>query len=226
MNTSNIIFQSDKWKNIIQKGSKSFNLNFNEHQLNLFAIHAENLHMWNKTINLTSIKEPDEIALKHFIDSIALVPHIKKQARILDIGSGGGFPGFCLKIANPDLDIVMIDSAKKKVNFLKHLIRTTNLKNIEAKHVRAEDLANNIQYQGTFDIVVSRAFSRLDKFVQLSKPFLCEKGTILAMKGPDASEEMNEVKELKEVKESNMNVNSYSYKLPFENIERSIVKID
>ncbi|MCK5543039.1 MAG: 16S rRNA (guanine(527)-N(7))-methyltransferase RsmG [Desulfobacterales bacterium] len=225
MNTSNTMFFDDKWKSLIENGSKSFKLSLDEHQLNLFATHAASLTMWNKTINLTSIKDPDEIALKHFIDSVALMPYIKKQARILDIGSGGGFPGFCLKVVNPDLDIVMIDSAKKKVNFLKDLIRTTDMKNIEAKQVRAEDLANDDLYFGSFDIVVSRAFSRLDKFVQLSIPFLNENGIILAMKGQNPIEEINQLKKLKKIKESHMNIKLYSYVLPFQNIERSIVKI-
>ena len=225
MNTYNSLIFNDKWKNLVLEGSKSFNLSLDEHQLNLFATHAVTLDMWNKTINLTSIKDPDEIASKHFIDSLALVPYIKKQARILDIGSGGGFPGFCLKVANPDLDIVMIDSAKKKVNFLKDLIRTTIMEKIEAKHIRAEDLANDDHYNGTFDIVVSRAFSRLDKFVQLSIPFLNKNGIILAMKGKNPIEEINQLKQLKEIKESNMNVTSYSYVLPFQNVERSIIKI-
>ncbi len=225
MNTSNNTLFDDKWKNLIKSGSVNFKLNFNDLQLNLFANHAANLHKWNKTINLTSITDPDEIALKHFIDSIALVPHINKPSSILDIGSGGGFPGFCLKVANPDHDIVMIDAAKKKINFLKDLIRTTGMKNIEAKHVRAEDFANDKIYQGSFDIVVSRAFSSLDKFVKLSMPFLNKNGVMLAMKGQDVSEEINEMKKLKEVKESNIKVKSYSYVLPFQNIKRSIIKI-
>jgi 16S rRNA (guanine527-N7)-methyltransferase len=221
---NNLIF-NDKWKNMVLKGIKSFDLSLSEHQLDLFAAHATSLDIWNKTINLTSIRDPDEIASKHFIDSLALVPYIKKQARVLDIGSGGGFPGFCLKIANSDLDVVMIDSAKKKVNFLKDLIRTTAMRNIEAKHIRAEDLANDNHYNNNFDIVVSRAFSRLNRFVQLSLPFLNENGIILAMKGQDVLEEINEIRELKEIKDSNMNVKLYSYILPFQDIKRSIIKI-
>ncbi|MCP3899316.1 MAG: 16S rRNA (guanine(527)-N(7))-methyltransferase RsmG [Desulfobacteraceae bacterium] len=225
MNTSNNTFFTDKWKNLIKTGGKNFKLDFNDLQLNLFATHAANLHKWNKTINLTSITDHDEIALKHFIDSIAIVPHINEPSRILDIGSGGGFPGFCLKVANPDHEIVMIDAAKKKINFLKDLIRTTGMKNIEAKHVRAEDLANDKIYRESFDIVTSRAFSSLDKFVKLSMPFLNENGVMLAMKGQDVSEEINEMKKLTEVKESNMNIKSFSYVLPSQNIKRSIIQI-
>ncbi|MCK5100130.1 MAG: 16S rRNA (guanine(527)-N(7))-methyltransferase RsmG [Desulfobacteraceae bacterium] len=225
MNTAKTLFFNDKWKNTVRDGCKSFKISLSEHQIDLFATHAAHLNMWNKSINLTAIKDPDEIALKHFIDSIALMPHIPKHARILDIGSGGGFPGFCLKIANPQLDIVMIDSAKKKVNFLKDLIRTTGMKKIEAKHIRAEELANDILYKGKFDIVVSRAFSNLHKFYRLSEPFLNNNGIILAMKGQHPIDEIKELKELDEIKDSNRHIKSYSYLLPFQNIERSIIKI-
>ena len=223
MNTSNTLFFNDKWKNIIKNGSKELKISLNDQQLDLFATHAAHLHMWNKTINLTAIKEPEEIALKHFIDSIALIPYIKNNSKILDIGSGGGFPGFCLKIVKSDLNVVMIDSAKKKVNFLKDLIRTAKIKNIEAIHVRAEDLAKQDIYKGRFDIVVSRAFSSLEKFYKLSKPFLNNQGIILAMKGQNPIEEINQLKQLNKIK--NQNIESYSYVLPFQNIERSIIKI-
>ncbi len=219
MNTSIPLFFNDAWKNLVKTGCEGFGLSLDDQQLDLISAHAANLHMWNRTINLTSIIEPAEIAAKHFIDSLAIMPYIKHKARILDIGSGGGFPGFCLKIANPDLDVVMIDSAKKKVNFLKDLIRSTNLKNIEAIHIRAEELADNAFYQNSFDIVVSRAFAKLDKFVKLSKPFLNKNGVILAMKGKDVLEEIDEING------NHISLKSFSYILPFQNIQRSIIKI-
>ena len=229
MNTSKELFFNDKWKTIVKDGSESFGVSLNDQQLDLFATHAAHLYMWNKKINLTAIKNPEEIALKHFVDSIALIPYIKKfnikdQIRILDIGSGGGFPGFCLKIINPALDIVMIDSAMKKVNFLKDLIRTTGIEKIEAKHIRAEELKYNNLYKGTFDIVVSRAFANLEKIYKLSKPFLNDQGIILAMKGQSPREEIRQLRRLKDINDSN--INSYSYMLPFQNIKRSIVKIN
>ncbi|MCK5312727.1 MAG: 16S rRNA (guanine(527)-N(7))-methyltransferase RsmG [Desulfobacteraceae bacterium] len=224
MNTSKELFFNDKWKATVANGSKHFGLSLNDHQLDLFAAHAAHLHMWNKTINLTAIKDPAEIALKHFIDSIALVPYLKPNSRILDIGSGGGFPGFCLKIVNPDLNIVMIDSAKKKVNFLKDLIRTTKTENIDAIHVTAEDLAKQEKYKNRFDIVVSRAFSNLEKFYKLSKAFLDDQGFILAMKGQNPIDEIKQLREIEDTKK--LNINTYSYSLPFHNIERSIVKIN
>lgn len=224
MNTYNALFFNDKWKNFVKKGLEEIKISLNNQQLELFATHAAHLHMWNRTINLTAIKDPEEIALKHFIDSIALIPYIKNNSKILDIGSGGGFPGFCLKIAKPDLNVIMIDSSKKKVNFLKDLIRTTKITDVEAIHVRAEDLGKQDIYKGTFDIVVSRAFSSLEKFYKLSKPFLNDQGVILAMKGQNPIEEIRQLRELKDI--DDFNINLYSYMLPFQDIERSIVKIN
>jgi 16S rRNA (guanine527-N7)-methyltransferase len=226
MDTSKDLFFSDKWKSIIKSGGKSFKLNFSDLQLDLFATHAAHLTMWNKTINLTSINDPDEIALKHIIDSIALATFInKKQIKVLDIGSGGGFPGFSLKIVNPELNIVMIDSVKKKVNFLKDLIRTTKMDNIDAIHTRAEELANQSLYAGSFDIVVSRAFASLEKFYTLAKPFLNKNGRILAMKGQIPDGEIKQVEMLQSFSDSKMSIKSTSYELPFKKIDRSIIEI-
>ena len=217
------VFFNDKWKNIIKSGAKSFGLKFNDHQLDLFATHASLLYFWNKKINITAITNPDEIALKHFIDSIALISYLPDNAKILDIGSGGGFPGFCLKVVKPELKIVMIDSVRKKIHFLNELIRTSKMNKIEAIHTRAEELANNELYKNKFDIVVSRAFSSLDKFINLAKPFLKNNGLILAMKGPEFSEE---IKKIQYDKSFNMKIHSFAYNLPFHNIKRSIVKIE
>ena len=105
-------------------------------------------------------------------------------------GPGGGFPGFCLKVANPKLDIVMIDSAKKKVNFLKHVIRTLNFENIEAHHARAEDFAKKSAAASRFDIITSRALSSIKDFVLMAAPLLAKNGAIIALKGPDLQQEI------------------------------------
>ncbi len=229
MNTYKQLFFNDKWKKSIKSGCEQFNIFPDNNQLDLFAIHAAHLYMWNKTINLTAITDPEEIAFKHFVDSIALIHYFKSRKadglKIMDMGSGGGFPGFCLKVMNPQLDIVMIDSAKKKVNFLKDLIRTTGFDKIEAKHIRAEDLSDQDMYKNKFDFVVSRAFSNLNKFYSLSLPFLKKKGCILAMKGHDFEKEIKELNNLIVLNNSPMYVQLYPYSLPFQNIKRSIVQI-
>ncbi len=220
MNIDNRQKFDDKWKNTIKNECKTFDLNLTDSQLDLFALHAVNLLFWNKTINLTSITDSVQMAHKHFIDSLHLMPHIGNGKVILDIGSGGGFPGFCLKVANPAFNIVMIDSAKKKVNFLKELIRKSSMENITAEHVRAQESAFDNHYKHMFDVVVSRAFTRLDRFVELSKPFLNKTGFILAMKSRAVQEELKLIKQIK-----GLEIETFSYTLAFRKSKRSIIKI-
>ena len=111
------------------------------------TIHAKELMMWNKKINLTAIKQPLKIAEKHFIDSLAAASFIKNKNSIIDLGSGGGFPGIPLKIMNPLLHVVLVDSSRKKINFLKHVIRLLGLQVIDAIHSRAQDLHDKDLYK-------------------------------------------------------------------------------
>lgn len=166
-------------------------ISLTEKQLELMEKHAAELLAWNKKINLTAIKIPEEVAEKHFADCIAAVGLFEDGQNVLDVGAGGGFPGIVLKVMNPSLNIWMVDASRKKVNFLKHVIRTLGLKGIDAVHARVEDLGVDEAYAGRFDAVVSRAFSELSMFVKLAHPFLKPDGWIHAMKGSRAPEELN-----------------------------------
>jgi len=110
-------------KGLQAKCLKDLNIDVSEQQAQLMSLHAKELMLWNKKINLTAIKQPMQIVEKHFIDCLAASFFIKNEKSILDMGSGGGFPGIPLKIMNPDLEIVLMDSSRKKINFLKHVIR-------------------------------------------------------------------------------------------------------
>ena len=110
---------SKKWRDMIRRGADDFNVPVNETAASLFALHARELMAWNKKINLTAILDPLEVAVKHFIDSIAPAPLIPKGGRVLDMGSGGGFPGLALKAARPDMDMVMVDASQKKKTLFK-----------------------------------------------------------------------------------------------------------
>ena len=183
------------------------------------TIHAKELMMWNKKINLTAIKQPLQIAEKHFIDSLAAASFIKNKNSIIDLGSGGGFPGIPLKIMNPLLNVVLIDSSRKKISFLKHIIRLLGLEGIDAIHSRVQDLHDKNLYIAGFDAVISRAFTELSNFVELASPFLNKKGTIYAMKGKQAKKEITP--ELVE----NFNVATDQYMLPFEKSDRYIITL-
>lgn len=207
------------WKEIVKRGGHSFGLDLQSHHLDLMVMHATELLKWNKKFNITSIVDPGEMATKHFIDSLAIAPHIPRNGAVLDIGSGGGFPGFPLKVVRPDLRVVMVDASRKRVSFLNSIVRLSGLESVTAIHTRAEDLAKDLDFAGQFDVVTSRAFTALDRFVVLAKPFLLPTGVILAMKGRAG------IQEAEELSGSDFSITTISYLLPLENHDRSIVLI-
>jgi 16S rRNA (guanine527-N7)-methyltransferase len=174
---------SKKWQNLIYEGAKNIDIQIDKRKIEKFAIHALELMKWNQKTNLTAITDPFEVAVKHFLDSIVPVKIIPSNASLLDIGSGGGFPGIPLKISLPSLSVTMIDASRKKVSFLKHIIRILELKNIDALHIRAEEFANEPGVAKQFDVIISRAFSSMTTFALTAFPFLKKEGAIIAMRG-------------------------------------------
>jgi 16S rRNA (guanine527-N7)-methyltransferase len=223
---------SRQWSKLIIDGARAFDLDLDRHHTELFAGHARELLHWNKTINLTTITDPFEVAVKHFLDSLAPAKLISPGATLLDIGSGGGFPGIPLQVVIPSLSVTLIDASRKKVNFLKHVIRTLKLEGIEALHIRAEDLADNRTYLKHFDFIVSRALTDLKSFIHQALPLLASKGKIIALKGREDQTEVENVKSIssQRLNTSNSDPNRYAvtvgkYKLPFTQSERSIIAI-
>ena len=221
---------SKKWRNVIYDGAKDLEIQIGRENIDQFAAHALELMKWTTKTNLTSITDPLEIAVKHFLDSIAPAPIIPPDASLLDIGSGGGFPGIPLKILMPSLSVTLIDASRKKVSFLKHVIRMLDLDNIEACHVRAEDLSGNNIFEKTYDVIISRALSSTVDFVQMSWPLLTKEGFIIAMKGRASDKEIKSVQSLIKTKSgaqensiSNFNLVLKKYRLPYLKSERSIV---
>lgn len=137
---------------------------------------------WNARFNLTALTKPDEIRARHFDDSLEPLPFLRDCSTLIDLGSGAGFPGIPLKIANPQLDIVLLDATRKKIAFCSEVIRTLNLVGIRAIQGRAEDPSVQSSV-GTFDAVISRATWPLPHFIALSFPYLGENGILIAMRG-------------------------------------------
>lgn len=221
---------SKKWKNVIYDGARDLEIQIDRRKIDQFEIHASELIKWNRKTNLTAISDPLEIAVKHFLDSIAPVPIIPPDISLLDIGSGGGFPGIPLKIMIPSLSVTLTDASRKKVSFLKHVIRMLGLDNIEACHVRAEDLSRDRIFNNTYDVIVSRALSSMSNFVQMSLPLLAKDGFIMAMKGKASAKkiesELSLTKKKTDTQEnstSNFNIVLKNYRLPHLKSERSIV---
>ena len=174
---------SKKWQNLIYEGAKNLDIQIDKRKIEKFAIHALELMKWNQKTNLTAITDPFEVAVKHFLDSIVPVKIIPSNASLLDIGSGGGFPGIPLKIILPSLSVTLIDASRKKVSFLKHIIRILELKNIDALQIRAEEFANKPGVAKKFNVIISRAFSSMTTFALTALPFLKKEGAIIAMRG-------------------------------------------
>ncbi len=211
-----------KWKKTVKQGIEKFGIFPSSRQLDIMAIHGLELIKWNKKFNITSITDPLEVAIKHFIDSAVLGCYVPDNIKILDIGSGGGFPGIPLKVIKPLNKVVMIDASRKKTSFLKHIIRTTNITEINAFHGRAQDFAKKQDFKESFDIVVSRAFTSLKKFLPIACLFLSKNGFILAMKGSNWGKKEENIKNFQK---GNFDMSIYKYTLSLGNYDRCIIKI-
>jgi 16S rRNA (guanine527-N7)-methyltransferase len=174
---------SIEWKKLVYDGAQDLEIHVDSDKVEKFTTHAMELAKWNRKMNLTAITDPVEVAVKHFLDSIAPDSMIPSNTSLLDIGSGSGFPGIPLKILNPSLSVTLIDASRKKVSFLKHIIRILELKNIDALQIRAEEFANKPGVAKKFNVIISRAFSSMTTFALTALPFLKKEGAIIAMRG-------------------------------------------
>ena len=172
---------------------KEVSMELTEVQLNQFITYYEMLVEKNKVMNLTAITELEEVVEKHFVDSLMLVKAVDlEQAnyKVLDLGTGAGFPGIPLKIAYPNLQIVLVDSLNKRVKFLEEVIEALELKDIVAIHGRAEDIAKKKEYREQFDYCVSRAVANLASLCELCMGYVKVGGYFVALKGPSVAEEL------------------------------------
>lgn len=172
---------------ILESGASELGIALTPEQVEGFCRFGDELKKWAAKVNLTAIKADEEIVVKHFLDSLTLLPLLRNSERLADIGSGGGFPAIPLKIVRPDLHVTAIDAVEKKLIFQRHAARLLNLPAFEAIHARAEDLAG--KYAGNFDRVVSRAFADIPTFVRIALPLLATGGVIIAMKGKEGKGE-------------------------------------
>ena len=171
-----------------------FNIEISDNQLEKFDKYMKFLLEWNEKINLTAIVEPDEVKIKHFLDSLTVLKYINDEDKVIDIGTGAGFPGIPLKIMKPDTKITLLDSLNKRINFLNIVIEELGLKNIEAIHGRAEEFARNKLYREKYDIAVSRAVANLSTLTEYMLPFVKVGGRCICMKGANVKEELDKAK--------------------------------
>lgn len=173
------------------------NLPLSDQQKKQFERYFELLVEWNEKINLTAITDKDEVYLKHFYDSIApilqgLIPN--ETIKLLDIGAGAGFPSLPMKILYPQLDVTIIDSLNKRINFLQLLAQELDLDGVHFYHGRAEDFAQDKKFRAHYDFVTARAVARMQVLSELTIPYLQVGGKLLALKASNAPEELLEAK--------------------------------
>lgn len=148
----------------------------------------EELQRWSKRINLTAIRDPAEGVEKHLLDALTLLPLLRGDERLVDIGSGAGLPGIPLKVAMTGLQLVSVDAVEKKILFQRHVLRKLRL-DARVEHARIETLSAEEGYRHAFDVVTARAFSSLELLTELAEPLLRPGGRLIAMKGPEGEQE-------------------------------------
>ena len=212
---------------ILEEGCKELGITLDEVQKKQFTDFYEYLVEKNKVMNLTGITEFQEVLVKHFLDSLACVKAVdmNKVNRIMDIGTGAGFPGVPLKIAFPHLEACLLDSLKKRVNFLEETFQLLKLENITAIHGRAEEFAKNKAYRETYDLCVSRAVSNLATLSEYCLPYVKTGGYFISYKSGTVQEEVEQAQKAVKILGGKIQDVVY-FQLPDSEIQRSLVVIE
>ena len=173
--------------------SEKIGIKLPDEQLNEFYEYMQLLLEWNEKMNLTAITDPEEVIKKHFVDSITIKKYIKEKSRLIDVGTGAGFPGIPLKIVDKSIKLTLLDSLNKRINFLNEIIEKLNLKEVNTIHSRAEEYAKN-KARESYDVAVSRAVADLPILLEYLMPYVKLNGICICMKGPKAQEELERSK--------------------------------
>jgi len=206
---------------LLTEGARCLQVELSDQALTCFSIYIEELLRWGRSTNLISQTDPGTIIRKHILDSLAVLAILPVPGRLLDLGSGAGFPGLPLAIAEPSLVVTLLESRRKRANFLKEVIRRTSLTNVQACEGRAEDFFNLDGWKSTFDVVVTRATWNIEEFLKTGSHFAAKGGILLALKGPHLEEELQELKVW--LQGSAFLLHSiYRYKLPFSEENRAV----
>ncbi len=184
----------ENFKKLFLELANKININLTENQLDKFYKYMKLLVEWNEKINLTAITDENEIVLKHFVDSLTALKYIKEDDKIIDVGTGAGFPGIPIAIMMPNTKMTLLDSLNKRINFLNEVIKELNLKNVETIHSRSEDCGKDILYREKYDISIARAVANLSTLSEYLLPFVKIDGKMICMKGSEVQEELNNSK--------------------------------
>ena len=180
--------------NPLKKTLEAMNIENSQELIEKFRIYMEGVLEWNEKVNLTTITDPDEFVIKHFIDSIicANYPEYINAVKIIDVGTGAGFPGIPLSIISPEKEFVLMDSLNKRLKIIDELCQRADIKNVVTLHARAEELAKNKAHRERYDLCVSRAVANMAVLAEYCLPFIKVGGFLMAYKGPEAENEVRE----------------------------------
>ncbi len=208
----------------LTEGLEKCNIKITQEQTNKLLLFMDIVLRENKKFNLTAITDEKEFIEKHIIDSAISIKYIKNEGKLIDIGSGAGMPGIIIKILREDLDILLLDSLNKRVNYLNNTIKELNLNNIVAIHQRAEELSHNEDYREKFDYVTARAVASLNILLEYTIPFIKKGGRFIALKGSKGEEEIQESKNALNILSCEI-IKNHKEKLPYSLSNRDIIEI-
>lgn len=174
---------SENWRRFLAETSESMGAALTLEDTALFEAYALELLVWNRKINITAITDPAAIAVKHFVDSLVPAAYIPENAAVLDIGSGGGFPGIPLGIHRPDLRITLVDSSRKRVNFQRAVLRKIRLDHVTGIEAKLAEVVLQDEFRESFDVVISRAFTSFEQWMIQAIPLVKRAGRLIAMVG-------------------------------------------
>ena len=215
----------EDFKNYFEALLNKINITLNDKQYNDFYLYMNELIEWNKNINLAAVTEVNEVIQKHFIDSLTILKFINDNNKIIDVGTGAGFPGIPLKIVNSTLDVTLLDSLNKRILFLNNIIEELGLKNIKTIHSRVEDTANDTQYREKYDIATSRAVAQLNVLLEYLLPLVKVGGKCICMKGGNIEEEINSSKQALNILGGKIE-KIETFELPNSDIKRNIIIVE
>ena len=204
---------------LLNKGLKELDISCSSEQIRYFMTYLAELKKWNRAYNLTALKKDEDIIIKHFLDSLLYIKAFPEgELKLIDAGTGAGFPGIPIKIVRPEIDITLIESSRKKTAFLRHIARSLGLADLKVLEQRIEHLGE--EHERAYDLIVSRATFGISEFLKIACPYVREGGRLILNKGPKLPEELIQSGAAEAVKEV------LRLRLPITNDERNLVILE